>query len=24
VPVYPVERVFLAEIGGKDDQLYAV
>jgi len=24
VPVYPVERVFLAEIRGKDDPLYAV
>ena len=24
VPVYPVEEVFLAEIRGKDDQLYAL
>src|SRR5262249_31678406 len=24
VPVYPVERVFLGEIRGKDDQLYAL
>ena len=24
MPVYPVERVFLREIPGKDDQLYAL